>query len=256
VEHWFRVAEPWSYLILFAAGIAASILNVLAGGGSFLTLPILIFLGLPTTVANGTNRLGVMMQNLGAVWGFHRAGVLDWRWALTASAPALAGSALGTWAALYVGDDLFRRILAVVMVVVTLATLLAPDPQPDVSARSARSWVVSIGFFAVGLYGGFLQAGVGFLVLAITTWARMDLVRGNAIKVVSVFLVTLLALGIFVANGAVDWRMGLALAAGNTIGAQIGVRLAVTKGHRWLKGVVTLTVIAFAIRLWLDTASS
>jgi uncharacterized protein len=246
------MTDPWPYLILVAAGIAASILNVLAGGGSFLTLPILIFLGLPTTVANGTNRLGVMMQNVGAVWGFHQAGVLDWRWALTASAPALAGSAIGTWAALYVGDDLFRRILSIVMVVVTLATLVAPDPHPETDARPARSWVVGIGFFAVGLYGGFLQAGVGFLVLAITTWARIDLVRGNAIKVVSVALVTLLALVIFIANGAVHWRLGVALAAGNTIGAQIGVHLAVKKGHRWLRGVVTVTVIAFAIKLWLS----
>jgi uncharacterized protein len=247
------VADWWPYLILMAAGTAAGTLNVLAGGGSFLTLPLLIFLGLPTTVANGTNRVGVMMQNVGAVWGFHKAGVLDWQWALTASAPALAGAAIGTWAAFYVGDDLFRRLLAIVMIVVTVATLLAPDPIANARGRSSRSWVVGIGFFVVGLYGGFLQAGVGFLVLAITTWARMDLVRGNAIKVVTVFLVTLLALGIFIANGAVDWPMGLALAMGNTIGAQIGVRLAVRKGHRWVKGVVAVTVIAFAIKLWADS---
>jgi uncharacterized protein len=246
------VSELAPYIILVAVGILASTLNVLAGGGSFLTLPILIFLGLPTTIANGTNRLGVLMQNVGAVWGFHKAGVLDWQWALTASAPALVGSAIGTWAALHVGDDLFRRILAVVMVVVTLATLIAPNPQPDARPRSARSWVVGAGFFVVGLYGGFLQAGVGFLVLAITTWAGMDLVRGNAIKVVSVALLTLLALAIFIANDAVHWPMGLALAAGNAIGSQIGVHLAVTKGHRWVRGVVTITVIAFAVRLWWE----
>ena len=246
------MTDLWPYALLIAAGIAASILNVLAGGGSFLTLPILIFLGLPATVANGTNRLGVMTQNVGAVWGFHKAGVLDWRWALTASAPAIAGSAIGTWAALDIGEDLFRRILAVVMVAVTLATLVTPEPRPHESARSSRSWVVSVGFFVVGLYGGFLQAGVGFLVLAITSWARLDLVRGNAVKVVSVALLTLLALVIFIANGAVHWRMGLALAAGNSIGALIGVHLGVTKGHRWIRGVVTVTVIAFAIKLWLS----
>ncbi len=245
--------EIWPYVILFAAGLAASILNVLAGGGSFLTLPVLIFLGLPATIANGTNRLGVMTQNVGAVWGFHKAGVLDWRWALTASAPAVAGSAIGSSAALYISDDLFRRILAIVMVAVTLGTLVAPDPAPDgADARSPRSSVVGIGFFVVGLYGGFLQAGVGFLVLAITTWARMDLVRGNAIKVVSVALLTALALAIFIVNGAVHWPMGLALAAGNALGALIGVHLAVTKGHRWLRGVVTITVVAFAIRLWMS----
>ena len=242
--------EPWAYLLLVAAGVIASILNVIAGGGSFLTLPILIFLGLPTVVANGTNRMGVLMQNASAVWGFQRAGVMDWRWATTASVPALVGSTIGTWAALYVGDELFRRVLAIAMVVVTLATLFAPDPRPDAAARSSRSWLVTFGFLLVGLYGGFLQAGVGFLVLAITTWSGLDLVRGNAIKVITVFLVTVLALGIFAMNGGINWPMGIALAIGNTIGGLIGVRLAVTKGHRWLKGVVTVTVIAFAIRLW------
>ena len=239
-----------AYALLIAAGIVASIVNVLAGGGSFLTLPILIFLGLPAVVANATNRVGVLMQNLSAVWGFHSAGVLDWRWALTASVPAVVGSAIGTWAALYVGDELFRRILAIVMVVITLATLFAPDPRPDIAARSSRSWLVVVGFFLVGVYGGFLQAGVGFLVLAITTWSGLDLVRGNAIKIVAVLLVTVLALAIFAVNGAIHWPMGIALAVGNTIGGLIGVRLAVTKGHRWLKGVVTVTIIAFAIRLW------
>jgi uncharacterized membrane protein YfcA len=240
------------YLLLIAAGIAASILNVLAGGGSFLTLPILIFLGLPTVVANATNRVGVLMQNLSAVWGFHSAGVLDWRWALTASVPAVAGAALGTWAALFVGDELFRRILAFVMVVVTIATLFAPEPRPADAAHPARSWLVASGFLLVGLYGGFLQAGVGLLVLAITTWAGLDLVRGNAIKVVTVMIVTVLALAIFAAHDTIHWPMGIALAVGNTLGGLIGVRLAVTKGHRWLKGVVTITVIAFAIRLWMQ----
>jgi uncharacterized membrane protein YfcA len=239
-----------AYLLLVAAGVVASVLNVLAGGGSFLTLPILIFLGLPTVVANGTNRLGVLMQNASAVWGFHHAGVLDWRWALTASIPALIGSAVGTWAALAIGDEAFRRILALVMVLVTITTLFAPDPRPERAARSSRSWVVAVGFLAVGVYGGFLQAGVGFLVLAITTWAGLDLVRGNAIKVVSIALVTVFALLVFAAHGSIHWPMGIALACGNALGGAIGVRLAVAKGHVWLKGVVTATVIAFAVRLW------
>ncbi len=244
--------DPLAFLLLIAAGLVASIVNVVAAGGSFLTLPILIFLGLPSVVANGTNRVGILMQNASAIWGFHNARVLDWRWALTASVPALVGAALGSWAALYVGDELFRRILAITMVVITLATLFAPDPRPDTAARSSQSWLVAAGFLLVGIYGGFLQAGVGFLILAITTWSGIDLVRGNAIKVVSVLLFTVLSLAIFAINGSIHWPMGIALAIGNTLGGLIGVRLAVTKGHRWLKGVVTATIIVFAIRLWFE----
>ena len=238
------------YLVLFFAGLVAGVINVLSGGGSFLTLPVLIFLGLPSAVANGTNRVGVVMQNVSAVWGFHRAGVLDWRWGITASIPAVVGSALGTWAAFYVSDELFRRILAVVMIAATAATLLAAEPRPDAARRSARSPLIWVGFFAVGLYGGFLQAGVGLLVLAITSWSGLDMVAGNAVKVVSVFFVTILALAIFAAGDSVHWPMGLALAAGNALGGVVGVRLAIRKGHAWVKGFVTVTVIAFAIRLW------
>jgi len=80
--------EDWiPYAILFLAGGVAGVLNVVAAGGSFLTLPLLIFLGLPASVANGTNRVAILLQNIGAVWGFHRYGVLDWRAILWAAIP-------------------------------------------------------------------------------------------------------------------------------------------------------------------------
>jgi uncharacterized membrane protein YfcA len=244
------VVEPSTYVLLVGAGIIAGALNVVAGGGSFVTLPLLIFLGLPAAVANGTNRVGVLVQSAGAAWGFKRAKMLDSRWALAASVPAVAGSAVGSWAALHIGDDVFRRVLAIVMVIVTLTTLFAPEPRPEAAARSARSWFVVLGFAAAGVYGGFLQAGVGFLILALTAWAGLDMVRGNAIKVASVLLVTALAVAVFVVNGRIDWPMGLALAAGNAMGSAVGVRLAVRKGHAWLKGVVTVTILVLAVRLW------
>lgn len=234
---------------LAAVGLVAGLLNVLAGGGSFLTLPLLLFLGLPAAEANGTNRVGVLVQNLGAAWGFHRHQVLEWPWALGASVPALAGAALGTWGALVVPDVAFRRVLAVAMLAFTLWTVLSSPARPGGARRRASHPLVAGGFFLVGVYGGFLQAGVGFLVLAITTWAGLDLVRGNAVKVLSVFVLTLLSLAIFAVNGAVHWPFGAALAAGNLAGALVGVRLAVLRGHRWLRRVVTATIVAFAAAL-------
>lgn len=245
------MSDVHAYAVLVLAGIASGIINVLAGGGSFFTLPILIFLGLPATVANATNRVGVVVQNVSGGWAFHRARVLDWRWAAAASVPALVGSALGAWAALYVGDEMFRRVLAVVMVVVTLGTLFASEPKAGSVHRPPGTWWVVLGFLAAGVYGGFLQAGVGFVVLTLTSWAGIDLVRGNAIKMIVVLLTTLLALTIFAARGAVIWPMGLALAVGNAIGATLGARLALRKGHRWIRRVVALMLIAFAVRLWL-----
>ncbi len=244
----------WSgYLVLFAAGCVAGALNVIAGGGSFLTLPILIFLGLPATVANGTNRVGVLTQNVGAVWGFHRYGVMDWRSVFWAALPATVGAVLGTWAALWVSDQAFKRILAFIMIAVTLWTVWDPlkAKRPSTGFFSnVHVFALCLGFFVVGIYSGFVQAGVGFLVLAATTIAGLDLVRGNAVKVLSILTTMVVSLTIFASQGKVHWPLGFALGAGNLLGGLVGVRLTVLKGHSWIKNVVTVTVIIFAVQLW------
>lgn len=241
------------YLLLFAAGCVAGTLNVIAGGGSFLTLPILIFLGLPAGVANGTNRVAILLQSVGAVGSFKRHGVLDQRYLLWAALPSTVGAALGTWLALEISDRAFQQILAMLMVVITLASLWKPrPPAADPGAAPPRRLpLISAGFFLAGIYGGFVQAGVGFVILAVITMAGLDLVRGNAIKVLSILCYTALSLAIFASQGKVDWEMGLCLAAGNVLGGLLGARLTVRKGDRWVRGVVTVTVLIFAVKLWL-----
>ncbi len=254
------LAPEWlPYILLFLAGGIAGVINVVAGGGSFLTLPLLIFLGLPASVANGTNRVAILLQNVGAVWGFHRYGVLDWRAVFWAAAPATVGSVFGVWAALVVSDEAFKKILAGLMVAVTLWTLWNPlgrtatdSPAQGVQERQGAMPTLALGFFVIGLYGGFVQAGVGFFILAVTTMAGLDLVRGNAVKVLSVLIFTTVALGIFAWEGKVHWPLGLTLAAGNVLGGLLGVRLTVLKGHAWVKGVVTVAVLVFAVKLLID----
>lgn len=245
-----------SFLLLAAAGFVASVINTLAGGGSFLTLPLLIFLGMPAAEANGTNRLGVVAQNVAAVWGFHGMGVLDWNAALRAAAPATAASVLGAWLALHVGEREFRRILASVMVAITMWTLLEPLVSRRLGAsplgRTPRPGLATALFVVVGFYGGFVQAGVGFLVLAATTLAGFDLVRGNAVKVLVILLVTIVALGLFAWDGKVRWVEGLALSIGSVGGSLVGVRLAILKGDRWLRGFVTTAIVVFAVALWIQ----
>ena len=242
-----------AFLACVLIGFVAGVINVLAAGGSFLTLPLLLFLGLPASVANGTNRVGIVTQNITAALGFHRHRVLDWRWALAVSVPALIGAGLGVWAALNIPEIAFRRILSLAMLSVTLWTLLrsSTSSTSGSATRSPWHWTMMLGFFVVGLYGGFLQAGVGFLTLAITSVAGLDLVRGNAIKVFTMSLLTLLSVAIFAGTGNVDWPVGLALALGNLVGGLVGVRVAVLRGHKWLERVLTATVILFAIMLWI-----
>ncbi|HET6618088.1 MAG TPA: sulfite exporter TauE/SafE family protein [Gemmatimonadota bacterium] len=242
-------------LALVGVGVVSGALNVLAGGGSFLSLPLLIFLGLPPTVANGTNRIAILVQNAGAVWRFRSHGLVDRSWIPLAAAPAIAGAVAGTWAALQIGDEAFRRVLAVLMVVVTLWIVWDPLARrergrtggPPAAPRAG----LAAAFFLVGVYGGFVQAGIGFLLGAVAIWAGLDLVRGNSLKVLVVLLLTPLSLALFAWNGMVDWVVGTPLAAGHLIGALVGVRLTVLKGHAWLKRLLVVTVIAFAIKLWI-----
>ena len=244
-----------TFVVLAAAGFVAAVVNTLAGGGSFLTLPLLILLGLPAAEANGTNRLGVVAQNVGAVWGFHREGALPWRYAWRVSLVPTAASVLGAWLALHIGDREFRRLLALLMLAITLWTILEPLLSRRTASGGPRQprpvfafWM----FLGAGLYGGFVQAGVGFLVLAATTLAGLDLRRGNSVKVFLILLVTAVALGVFAWDGKVRWAEGLALAAGSVAGSLCGVRLAMLKGDRWLRGFVTAAALVFAVKLWFD----
>lgn len=238
---------------LLVAGFVASVVNTVAGGGSFLTLPLLILLGLPAAEANGTNRLGIVFQNVAAVWGFHRARVMDWPTGLRAALPATAASVLGAWLSLQVSDREFRRILAFVMLAATLWTIAEPlVARRRNGARQARPGFALAVYVLAGFYGGFVQAGVGFLLLAATTLAGLDLLRGNAIKVLVVLLVTVAALILFAWDGKVRWLEGAALAAGSVAGSLVGVRLAVVKGERWLRWAVTAAIVVFAVLLWVQ----
>lgn len=248
------IGEWTNYLILFAVGSIAGTLNVIAGGGSFLTLPVLIFLGLPATIANGTNRVGILMQSVGAVWGFHRYRVLDWHSMLWAALPATLGAVLGTWVALVVEEEAFQKILAFLMIAVTLWTLWDPLKRRSAGQeelRKAPLYALAFAFFGVGIYGGFVQAGVGFLILGATTLGNLDLVKGNAVKVLTVLALTVVSLSIFVSQGKVHWPIGFTLAAGTMLGGLLGVRLTVLKGHAWVKAVVTGAVIVLALKLWV-----
>jgi uncharacterized protein len=244
--------DAWtSSLLLFVVGLVAATVNVVAGGGSFLTLPVLIFLGLPASVANATNRVGVVTQTMTTAVAFHGYGLLPRHLLWRASLPASIGAFFGAWAALQVGDLAFRRLLAACMLGLTLLTFWhrTPTPaNPALTPPSPPAWLPPA-FFCVGLYGGFIQAGVGFLVLAITNVLRIDLVRANALKNTVVLPLTVISLALFASQGAVDWPLGLALGAGNMVGGLLGVRLAVAAGHHWLQHIVTVTIVALAIAL-------
>jgi uncharacterized membrane protein YfcA len=240
-------------LLLAGAGLVAGVINAIAGGGSLLTLPLLIFVGLPPTVANATNRIGVLVGGVGATVTFQRRGLIPWHWVRFGALPAFAGVATGTWAAMTIGDVAFEKVLAFVLVA-TAGLMIWRPVQPgaegtDALPEGAKRWWVRLGFFGLGWYGGFIQAGVGFLFLALLAGCGLDLVRANAIKNTLVLAFTTLALAIFASAGLLDWTAGLIVAAGQYFGSWLGVHLQILKGQAWVRNVLTVMVVLFALRL-------
>jgi uncharacterized membrane protein YfcA len=237
------------YLAVVAAGFGAGFINTLAGSGSLITLPLLIFLGLPANVANGTNRVGVLFQNVVAVNSFNRQKMLHVRGGLQLAAPAIVGSIIGAQIAVNLDEELMRRTIGALMVVMLAVILIRPrrwlEGRPE-ALKSRPGWGQMLIFFAIGIYGGFIQAGVGiFLLAGLVLSVGYDLVRANAVKVLIVLCFTISALAVFVLNDQVDWGVGFLLAIGNSVGGWVAARMAMERGAtfvRWLLiGVVTVS---------------
>ncbi len=242
----------WMLLALSATGVVAGFLNVLAGGGSLLSLPMLIFLGLPAAEANGTNRIAIFVQNIFAVAGFKRSGVFPWRMGLLCAAPALVGSLLGARLAVDIDEELFKQLLAWVMIGILLFMALDPIKRMDprtIKMTPLRVTILLLSFFCVGIYGGFVQGGVGFIIISALLVHGLDLVRINAIKVMVILLFTASALAVFMTYGQVNYALGLVLAAGNAAGGWIASHMAVRKGHAWIKRILSLVLLAMALKL-------
>jgi len=243
---------PEKLLLVSLVGVFAGTVNTIAGGGSLITLPALIFLGVPPMVANGTNRVGVMTQSFTAATSYHRKGLLDCRRCLRMFAPIAVGTLIGAWASAQLSDELFEKVIGVAMICV-LGLMLA-KPKRWLSDRPASDpgplWLRIPALVGVGFYGGFLCAGVGVVTLiTLVLLEGMDLLRGNAIKVTLVGACTLLSLLIFVEQGLVAWDVAIALAAGSAVGGWLGSRLTMSWGPPLIRWVLIVVVLLSSGRL-------
>lgn len=238
--------------LLFALGFIVAPINVGAGGGSTLTLPLLIFLGLDSSVANGTNRVAVLVQSVASTASFRNRNVSDLGLSFKLSLCTLPGAIIGAWLAVDISSLWFNRILAIVMIGI-IATFFLPPPKSNITEAidSGRpNWLVYPAMVVVGFYGGFIQAGVGFLLMAaLRGILGLDLVRVNMHKVAIVFIYTIPILGIFMFTGNVHWLYAIALSAGSAVGGWMAAGWTVTKGERWIKMILVVAIVIMAIRL-------
>jgi len=242
------------YFLLILVGFIAGIINILAGGGSLLTLPMLIFLGLPPHIANGTNRVAIIIQNIFAVKGFQSKGIKTYPFSLYLAIPATIGAIIGAIVGIKIEGELFNKILGIVMLVIVIYMVLKSNKISKNNIERIKGkyfWLSIIAFFFIGLYGGFIQAGVGFIILfTLSNINQFSLVKSNAIKVTVALIYTLVAVAIFAYNDSVNWKYGLILSLGNATGGWVTSRWSVNKDDKFVKKVLIIMVLAMAIKLW------
>jgi len=251
--------EALETVFIIIIGFIAGFLNTVGGGGSLISLPVLIFLGLPGSVANATSRVAILAQNIFAVSGFHSKGIkLPFPYSIYLGLASLTGGIIGAKLAVDIHDALFNRILAIVMVLVVISIVVEPKSKPHHRAErlSTKHQVLGVlSFLFLGIYGGFIQAGIGFMViLALTNINHFGLVKTNYIKVFAAIIYTLVSVIIFSWENKIVWITGLTLAIGQGFGGWYASRWSVDKGEVWIKRIMIVTVLGLAIKLWFFTS--
>lgn len=242
--------------LLIAVGIASGFLNTVAGGGSLLTVPVMVFMGIPGPVANGTNRIAILAQSVAAIWTFARRGFSELRLSLTLSACAIPGAVIGALVGVGLDGVWFNRALALTMVVVMLlmqfdkgASKQASDYQPT-RRQLQYGHLLMLG---VGFWGGFIQVGVGFIIMPVLNRViGLDLVRTNMHKVFIIGVYTVAALLVFASKIELLWIIGIALAVGHAIGGYLGAHFSIRGGERLIRRVLNFVLVIFVIKLLFD----
>lgn len=245
-------------LLLILVGIVTGFINTVAGGGSVIILPVLIiFFGLPAGVANGTNRIGIIIQTLFSFWGFKSKGispfVLGKKKSIILGIITFIGGIIGSELAIDIPEELFTKILSFVMVGVLILTFWKPKPPQLLTNKPQLAYVVTVFvFFIIGIYAGFIQAGTGLiLILALSILNNLSLVKANALKTVLVFILTIGTIAVFAYHNQINYTYGLLLGVGNAIGGWTASRWSVKKGDKAIKLFMMIAVSLMAVKLWL-----
>jgi len=237
--------------ILVAVSLVSAVINTMAGGGGLLVLPVLVALGVPPGVANGTMRIGVVTQNITAIFAFRRHGFGDMPLVLRLLPAMIVGALAGAWVATRLSNDVLRPVFGGVLLVWAIGLVVRPGRFiPAASEPRPPGVIAQIASVAIGFYGGFIQAGVGFPLMAlIMSYLGHAAVRGNAIKVALVLGFTLVSLPVFIVAGDVAWREGLALAIGGAVGGWIGASWQAKRGAEVVRWFVIIAVAVSGVAM-------
>jgi len=245
--------ELWELVLLAFAGFASGWINVIAGGGSLLTVPVMVFMGLPGPVANGTNRIAIISQSIAAVASFRAKGFSDFRLSATLAAAASVGAFFGAQIGVSLDGVWFNRLVAAVMIAVMILMATGRDkskPAPDASAKAKNLVLGHALMIGAGFWGGLIQIGVGFLLMPILYRVMgLDLVRVNMHKVFIALIFTTVAFFVFAAKVEIVWEAGAALAVGTAFGGWMGAHATIERGEAFIKRALIAVLAAMTIKL-------
>lgn len=244
--------EWYVYILVIVVGFFVGFINTLAGGGSILSLPLLIFLGLPANVANGTNRIGVLFQSITATGSFSKFKIINIKHALLFAIPSVIGAVIGAMLAVNIDESMLEKAIGFVLIIMFFVILYKPEKwlNGKENLKSSPNLLQIIVFFLMGLYGGFIQLGAGFFyIAAFVLSAGIDIIKANILKVIIIGLYTLVAIPVFIFNNQVNFELGLILAVGNIIGAYIAAKATIKWGAKFVQYILLITIIISAIKL-------
>jgi uncharacterized membrane protein YfcA len=247
------------YLMLIPAGFIAGVVNTIAGGGSFLTLPALMFLcGMDPKIANGTNRVAILFSTVSASATFHRHGHIDSKLAMRLCLPTLFGVPVGALLAITLPADAFRPVFGGIFLAMAILLAFKPKLLVDTNRKPPKALLAELVlFFGIGVYVGFIQAGMGILLLlGISLFHPRELVGANGVKNVIGFVLTLVALGVFIYHEQVLWIPGLIMAVGNVLGGYVGAKLAIKKRNQLIFAFLIVVMIGTGVKLLWSSAAA
>ena len=241
-----------SAILIFTAGIIVGFINTLSGGGSVITLPLLMFIGLDISVANGTNRIGILLQTITGILTFRKQKILDLKRGLLLSVPVILGALTGTSIAVEVPSYLLEKIIGIIFIILIVIIITQPKKwnktimygEENIKIKKYHYFIL----FLIGIYGGFIQAGVGiFMLFVLVSLIGYDIIKANALKLFLTFIFTPFAIIIFWQNEQIDWGIGFILGAGSIIGAFVAAKSAIKIGEKKIKWLVIAMVLFSAL---------
>lgn len=241
-------------LILICSGLIVGFINTLAGGGTIISLSVLMLMGLPPVVANGTNRVAIIAQNITAVINFHRKKLIDWKKSFKLSIPVVMGAIIGAIIGNQVSNTFFNYVFGGISVFFAISLIFQPNRWINEREELLHAKIAPymyILFFFIGIYGGFIHVGIGYLLLAaLVLGTGNELVKANAMKNLLVLIYIPISLVIFALAGNVNWTFGLIHAIGNIIGAQIASHFVITKGARFIRYIMIFLIFIVILQLF------